>query len=115
MVKLEGWTEPRPYKRKDLISLQPAANQELARTTGELKKVKDSRPGTDAGRELRKMSMERLENELLSAATFGEQLKYILDFMTSTDGEAKIHFRVYSQLGDTKIDLLTTAAPDQLN
>jgi serine/threonine protein kinase len=113
-VKLRGWAEPRPYVRKDLLSLQPIANQEQARITAELKKTKDSRPGTEAGRELRKMSMERLETELLSAATFVDQLKFILDFMTSTDGEAKIHFRVYSQIGDTKIELLTTAAPDEL-
>jgi serine/threonine protein kinase len=113
-VKLRGWAEPRPYLRKDLLSLQPVASQEIARLTNELQEAKKQSPRSEPAKELRRRTIERLENELLSAATFGDQLKYILEFMTSTDGEAKIHFRVYSQLGDTKIDLVRTAAPDNL-
>ena len=108
IVKLEGWSEGRPYRRKDLLALQQQSSQELTRLTAELRKSKDSRPRTDPEKEAKDATIKRLANELAAVNTVLDQLRFVIDFMGSTESDAKIHFRVYSHAGDTKIDLLKT-------
>jgi serine/threonine protein kinase len=107
-VKVEGWTDSRPYRRKDLIAMQAQHQQELVKLRGELRKAKDSRPRADAEKEAREATITRLANEETALNTALDQLRYILDFSGATEGAAKIHFRVYCLAGDAKIDLLRT-------
>jgi serine/threonine-protein kinase len=107
-VKVESSGEPRPYRRKDLMASQFQYQQELGRLRGELRKAKDSRPRADAEKEAREAMITRLANEDTALNTTLDQLRFILDFAGTTEGAAKIHFRVYFLAGEAKIDLLKT-------
>jgi hypothetical protein len=107
-VKLEGWLEPRSYRRKELMALQQQSEQELPRLNAEMKKSKDSRPRTDPEKAAKEATIRRLANELAAVNTLIDQIRFVLDFMASAGSEGKIHFRVHCQAGDAKIDLLRT-------
>jgi len=107
-VKVEGWTDPRPYRRKDLIAMQAQHQMELGRVRSELRKAKDSRPTRDEEKLAREATITRLAREETAHNTILDQLRYVLDFASVTEGAAKIHFRVYCVAGDAKIDLLRT-------
>jgi hypothetical protein len=107
-VKLEGGGEARPYRRKDLLNLQQQKGLELTQTTEELASVKKSAPRTDPEKKVKEATITRISNELLTLNTTLDQLRYIVDFSGVTDGQAKLHFRVYCLAGDAKIDLLRT-------
>src|SRR4029079_7343086 len=62
-VKLEGGGEGRPYRRKDLINLQPQTTQDLTRLQRELKKSKDSRPRTEPEQAAREETIRRLSDK----------------------------------------------------
>jgi hypothetical protein len=107
-VKVESSGDARPYRRKDLTAAQLQYQQELGRLRSELRKAKDSRPRADAEREAREATITRLANEETALNTTLDQLRFILEFAGSTEGAAKIHFRVYFLAGDAKIELLKT-------
>jgi hypothetical protein len=107
-VKIEGWNDSRPYRRKDLIAMQAQQQLDLNRLRGELRKAKDSRPQRDEEKEARDATIRRLAADETSLNNVLEQLRYVLDFAGNTEGAAKIHFRVYSVAGEAKIDLLKT-------
>jgi serine/threonine protein kinase len=105
-VKLEGWNDARPYRRKDLVNLQQETGQPLSKLQGELRKVKDSRPPPGPQENAKEATIERLSGDIERINRLLAQLGYVLDFANTTEGQAKIHFRVYCVAGDTKIDLL---------
>jgi hypothetical protein len=107
-VKLEGGGEARPYRRKDLLVMQQQKGQELTQMTDELATVKRSNPQRDPEKKVKEATITRMSNDLLTLNTMLDQLRYIVDFSGVTDGQAKLHFRVYCLAGDTKIDLLRT-------
>jgi serine/threonine protein kinase len=107
-VKLEGVGEARPYRRKDLLNVQQQKGLELTQTTEDLASIKKSAPRTDPEKKVKEATITRLSNELVALNTVLDQLRYVVDFSGSTEGQAKIHFRVYCQAGDAKIELLRT-------
>jgi hypothetical protein len=113
-VKVESAGETRPYRRKDLTAMQLQYQQELVRLRSELRKAKDSRPRVDAEKEAREATITRLANEETALNTTLDQLRFILEFAGTTEGAAKIHFRVYFLAGDAKIDLLKTDDDENL-
>jgi serine/threonine protein kinase len=107
-IKLEGGGEARPYRRKDLLALQQQKGQELSQMTDELTTVKRSNPQRDPEKKVKEATIARMSNELLTLNTTLDQLRYVVDFSGVTDGQAKLHFRVYCLAGDAKVDLLRT-------
>jgi serine/threonine protein kinase len=114
-VKVESSGDARPYRRKDLTAAQLQYQQELARLRSELRKAKDSRPRADAEKEAREATITRLANEETALNTTLDQLRFILEFAGSTEGAAKIHFRIYFLAGDAKIELLKTDDEEDVN
>src|SRR5205814_8548960 len=94
--------------RKELVATQAQHQQELGQLRKEMRKAKDSRPRTDAEKEAREATITRLANEETALNTKLDQLRFVLDFAGTTEGAAKVHFRVHFLAGDAKIDLLKT-------
>ncbi len=108
-VKLEGaGDQPRPYRRKDLVSMQPLLAQDLTKRKNELDSTKAKRPTLQAEKDAQQAMVERLARELATVNIKMDQVRYIVDFSEATEGAAKVHFRAYHLAGDTKIDLLRT-------
>jgi len=112
-VKLEG-EEPRPYRRKEFLSLQQQAAEELPLLEAELKRAKDSRSSQQnpvramLEKKAREQRLTTLTADLLQRSTQLDQVKYLTDFNSSMAGGAKIHFRVFTNAGPVQIDLLRT-------
>ncbi len=107
-VKLPGGGEARPYRKRDLVAMQPQSVQQMNHIKSELDTTKAKRPTLEAEKAAQKAAVERLAGDLASINTLIDQLRYVVDFAGSTEGEAKLHFRVYCLAGDAKIDLLRT-------
>jgi hypothetical protein len=107
-VKLQGGGEARPYRRRDLVAMQPQSVQELNRIKTELDTTKAKRPTLQAEKDAQTAAVTRLAGDLASVNTLMDQLRYVVDFSGATEGQAKLHFRVYCLAGDAKIDLLRT-------
>jgi hypothetical protein len=108
-VKLEGWTEPRVYRRKDLLALKLESDLIYTQTKNEYDSIKAKRPSLQSEKDAQRAAVDRLARELTSLNTRIDQLNYVLEFSTKTEGAAKIHFRAYFLAGETKVDLLRTA------
>jgi len=106
-VKLPGG-EARPYRKRDLVAMQPQSVQKLNQIKSELDSTKAKRPSLQAEKDAQKAAVERLAGDLATINTLIDQLRYVVDFSGSTEGEARLHFRVYCVAGDAKIDLLRT-------
>lgn len=107
-VKLEGRLDSMAYRRKELLALQPQLREQLTRITADRDSAKAKRPSQPAEKEAQKATVDRLAREITSLNILLDQLRYVTDFSATTNGQAKIHFRVYFLCGDTKIDLLKT-------
>lgn len=111
-VKVEGWLEPRVYRRKDLLAMQPDSMRMLTQVKNEYDTTKSKRPTLTAEKDAQKAAVDRLARELASVNTLLDQVRYVVDFSGMTEGVAKIHFRVYHIAGEAKIDLLRTEDPE---
>ncbi len=108
-VRLEGWPEARPYRRKELVNLQQQQGQDLTILTKEHSTLKSKSIRLDSPEyKVKEATLERMSKELVALNTVLDQLRFILDFSGATDIPPKIHFRVYCLAGDAKIDLLRT-------
>jgi hypothetical protein len=113
-VKLEGLGDLQPYRRKEIVNLQPRAAQQLQMDMAALTKAKNDRPSKDPVKAaMEKPLMEKLKTDLTaqveSRTTLLDQLAFLADFTESTAGNARLHFRVYHQASDkVQVDLLVT-------
>jgi hypothetical protein len=118
-VKLEGLGDLQPYRRKEVLALQPRAAQQLQIDTAALTKAKNDRPSRDPVKAaIEKPLMEKLKTDLTaqvdSRATLLDQLAFLADFTESTAGAARLHFRVYHQASEkVQVDLLVTEGGDE--
>jgi eukaryotic-like serine/threonine-protein kinase len=111
-AKLEG-QELRAYRRKEFSALQLQMENEMPLLVQQLEQAKRDRPSTNPvkGPIEKKQIDDRkaaLAAELTRRTAVREQLEYLLGFTGTFQNTAQIHFRVYYQAGDTKIDLLRT-------
>jgi hypothetical protein len=113
-VKLEGLGDLQPYRRKDIVNLQPRAAQQLQMDMAALTKAKNDRPSKDPVKAaIEKPLMEKLKVDLTaqveSRTTLLDQLAFLVDFTESAAGNARLHFRVYHQASEkVQVDLLVT-------
>ena len=111
-MKLEGWPEPRVYRRKDLLALELESMLLLTQTKNEYDTTKAKRPSLQSEKDAQRATVDRLARELTSLNTRIDQLHYVLEFSAKTEGTAKIHFRSYFLAGETKVELLRTDDED---
>lgn len=112
-IKLQGHPEPRPYRRKDIPLLQQQAAAEVDAATKGLEQAKRDRPSTNPvkgaiEKELIEQRKLLFTEKLTNLTTVIEQLAYIAQFMEATQGEAKLHFRIFYLADEVPIDLLVT-------
>jgi hypothetical protein len=112
-IKLQGFNEPRPYRRKDVPAMQQQAAAELDAATKGLEQAKRDRPSTNPikgpiEKELIEKRKTLFTEQLTNLTVVIEQLAYIAQFMETTQGEAKVHFRISYLADDVPIDLLIT-------
>lgn len=112
-IKVQGFSEPRPYRRKEIPALQQQAATELEVATKGLEQAKRDRPSTNPikgpiEKELIEKRKTLFTEQLNNVTVAIEQLAYIAQFMETTQGEAKIHFRISYLADDVPIDLLIT-------
>lgn len=119
-VKLDPTAKPAIYKRKDVQAIHQQTVQELPYLREQLEQAKRDRPSTIP----QKAAIEKplIEKRKIDAAVQLEkkdallnQLIFITQFGENFPGTAKVHFRVYLQLADNKIELLRTEDPPPPN
>jgi hypothetical protein len=103
-VKLDE-QEPQIYRRKDLLALHQASLQQFDFISMELKKKKDSRPRQEIERQLRDQIVEGLAKQQLTLGNVMEHINFATGFAEKHHGSVLVHFRVYYQAGETKLDL----------
>jgi serine/threonine protein kinase len=112
-IKLQGFSEPRPFRRKDVPAMQQQAASELDAATKGLEQAKRDRPSSNPvkgaiEKELIEKRKTLFTEQMNNLTVVIEQLAYIAQFMEVTQGEAKIHFRISYLADDVPIDLLVT-------
>jgi serine/threonine protein kinase len=108
-VKLEGVTDLKPYRRKEVLPLQPQAARDLEILRNQLEAAKRKRPSTVADKAVLEGTKTNLTTQVDSRAILLDQLAFLADFTESTAGNARLHFRVYHQASDNvQVDLLIT-------
>jgi len=112
-IKLQGFNEPKTYRRNDIPVLQQRAAAELDAAAKGLEQAKRDRPSTNPvkgpiEKELIEKRKTLFTEQLTNLTVVIEQLAYIAQFMEVTQGEAKVHFRISYMADDVPIDLLIT-------
>ena len=118
-VKFDTTAKPAIFKRKEIQALHQQTVQELPYLREQLEQAKRDRPSTNP----QKAAIEKplIEKRKIDTAVQLEkkdallnQLIFITQFGENFPGTAKVHFRVFLQLADNKIELLRTEDPRPL-
>jgi len=112
-VKLEG-QETSTYRKKEMQSLKTQVDTELPFLEQQIEQAKRAQPSRSnpvkAALDKKQIDDRKatLAVQRTQKLTVQEQLSYLVGWAETFRNTAKIHFRVYTQAGDAKIELLRT-------